>query len=228
MVPSRTLEAQVKKKWGIRDNRLKFIPNGIDTDRFALPANADQITSLGIDPSRRIIGTVAGLRPEKNVGRLIEAFSHIEDAYPDTQLVIIGDGVGMPALQMLAGRVCKPGNVVFTGSLAHPEHILPAFELFALSSDTEQMPLSVIEAMATGLPVVSTDVGDITHMVAASNKAYIAGKDAKILAKNLKTLLATPDVATEIGALNQEKAKADYHIDQMVETYDALFASCCR
>jgi len=228
VVPSLTLETHAKASWGIKANRLKFIPNGIDISRFICPPNLDLAKSLGIDQKKRIIGTVAGLRPEKNIGRLIEAFSHVEDEFPDTQLVIIGEGIGMPALKMLADRVCKKGAVIFTGGLPQPEYILPTFELFALSSNTEQMPLSVIEAMAAGLPVASTNVGDITHMVADTNKEYIAGRDARILAENLCALLRVPDVANRIGAANQEKAKTEYGIEHMVETYDNLFNHCCR
>jgi glycosyltransferase involved in cell wall biosynthesis len=226
VVPSLTLEQHVSKNWGIKPERLKFIPNGIDIDRFICPAHEDFARSLGIDTSQQIIGTVAGLRPEKNIGRLIEAFSHVEDSHPGSQLVIVGEGVGMSALKMLAERVCKRGAVIFTGGLPHPEHILPAFNLFALSSNTEQMPLSVIEAMAAGLAVVSPNVGDIRQMVCDANKDYIAGNSAKILAENLNILLQSPDVANRIGAANQAKAKADYSLDTMVETYDQLFRRC--
>lgn len=223
VVPSQTLEKQVKVNWSLSPKQLQFIPNGIDIDRFICPASDDLVKSLGLDPAKQIIGTVAGLRPEKNVGRLIEAFSLVEDSFPDTQLVIVGEGVGMPALKMLADRVCKKEAVIFTGGLPNPEHILPAFNIFSLSSDTEQMPISVIEAMAVGLPVVSTHVGDVSQMVSDANKDYIAGKDAKTLAENLCALLKAPDVASRIGAANQEKAKTSYAIETMVETYDRLF-----
>ena len=223
VVPSETLEKQVKANWGIHRDKLRFIPNGIDIDRFICPADEDFIRSLGIKSEQSTIGTIAGLRPEKNVGRLIEAFSDVEDKYPDIQLVIVGEGIGMPALKMLAERVCKKNQVIFTGGLPNPEHVLPVFDIFALSSDTEQMPLSVIEAMATGLPVVSTNVGDIIHMVSDPNKDYIAGRDAKTLAANLSALLNVPDVANRIGAANQEKAKVTYNIEDMVKRYDDLF-----
>ncbi|MEX0297444.1 MAG: glycosyltransferase family 4 protein, partial [Kordiimonas sp.] len=109
------------------------------------------------------------------------------------------------------------------GNMVQPEKILPAFDVYALSSDTEQMPLSIIEAMATGLPIVSTDVGDVKKMVSDENKPYIVGREAPVLAENLSGLLRTPTTAEKIGAANYQKAKAQYGIDQMVAAYDQLF-----
>lgn len=225
VVPSETLLAIAKNSWHIPGDRLKFIPNGVDIKRFSAPADDAVLSALGIDPSKQIIGTVSGLRPEKNIGRLIEAFSLIENDHPDARLVIVGDGVGMSALRMLADRVCNKGSVIFTGSLANPETILPAFRLFALSSDTEQMPLSVIEAMATGLAVVSTNVGDIAKMVAKENAAYIEGHNAHVLAKNIAALLQNESVAQDAGKANLAKAETNFDMRKMVDTYDALFTS---
>jgi len=225
VVPSMSLEKHAEEYWGISDDKLRFIPNGIDIDRFICPANLGFVKSLGIDPEKKIIGTVAGLRPEKNVGRLIEAFSTIEDIHPDSQLVIVGEGIGMSALTMLADRVCRKGSVIFTGNLPSPEHIYPVFDIFALSSDSEQMPLTVIEAMACGLPIASTNVGDVAFMVSEQNRPYIAGKDAQTLKSSLLDLMKTPDVANRIGAANQSKAKEDYGLTKMVEAYDELFSN---
>ncbi len=223
VVPSLTLEKIAKKSWRIPPNKLHYIPNGIEIDRFICPPDTHFARSLGIDTDSPTIGIVAALRPEKNVGKLIEAFSHVEDEFEEIQLVIVGDGVGMSALKMLAERVCRPNSVIFTGSLTNPEKILPSFDIFALSSDTEQMPLSVIEAMSAALPIISTDVGDITNMVSGQNLPYISGNSAQSLAENLISLLKKKDVAQKIGATNQAKAKELYSLNKMIKAYDDLF-----
>lgn len=223
IVPSITLEKIAQHSWHISKRRLRFIPNGIDIESFNGKANASTLKAFGIKTKSKTIGTVAALRAEKNIGRLIEAFSLVEDEHPDAQLVIVGDGVGTSALKMLAERVCTKGRVIFTGNLKQPEKILPAFDIFALSSDTEQMPLSVIEAMATGLPIVSTDVGDVRHMVSNENKPYVGDRDASMMAANLCKLLDAPDEAKTIGNANKRKAKEQYGIGQMVAAYDQLF-----
>ncbi|WP_020399828.1 glycosyltransferase family 4 protein [Kordiimonas gwangyangensis] len=223
VVPSRTLETIASKSWRVRTDRLHYIPNGIDVDRFICPPDPKVLAEFELEPTDRIIGTVAALRPEKNIGKLIEAFAQIADLYPTTKLVIVGDGIGMKPLKMLAERIGLYERVVFTGNMAHPESIVPAFELFALSSDTEQMPISVIEAMAAGLPVVSTDVGDVAGMVSRQNAAYVQENSAGALARNLSALLDKPEAAKRIGAANQAKAKRDYSLEGMIDRYDGLF-----
>jgi glycosyltransferase involved in cell wall biosynthesis len=223
VVPSHTLESIARKSWHISPDRLHHIPNGIDVERFICPADPKTMDEFGLSPQDRIIGTVAALRPEKNVGKLIEAFAQIADLYPSAKLVIVGDGVGKKALKMLAERIGLYDKVVFTGNLDHPETILPAFELFALSSDTEQMPISVIEAMAAGLPVVSTDVGDVAQMVSRQNAPYVQETTAGALARNLSALLDKREAAKRIGAANQAKAKRDFTLEGMIDRYDALF-----
>jgi len=224
VVPSRQLERLALSSWKIPKKKLLFIPNGINLSRFTEEADQNLLAQHNLKPTDKIVGTVSGLRPEKNIGRLIEAFSKVEDSDPDAKLVIVGDGIGMAALKMLADRVCTHGKVIFTGNLPEPEKVLPAFTIFALSSDTEQMPLCVIEAMACGLPIASTDVGDVATMVSEDNRLYIMGREAGPLADNIIGLLKTPDMARRIGVTNKEKAYSDYALDHMIEAYDTLIS----
>lgn len=223
VVPSRGLEHLARESWHIKDQQLTYIPNGVDLKRFGGHADTGLLADLGLSPGQPIIGTVARLTPEKNVGRLIEAFSYIENKHTDARLVIVGDGVGRSALRMLAERICEKERVIFTGALERPERLLPAFDIFALSSDTEQMPISVLEAMAAGKPVASTDVGDIKQMVAQSNVGLIDGHDAQTLAASLDTLLADPGIGKAIGAANLSIAQENFSLETMVQSYDRLF-----
>ena len=120
-----------------------------------------------------VIGTVAALREEKNISRLMHAFAML----PAGRLVIVGDGPQRPALEALAASLGVAERVCFAGHHLDTAAFYAQFDIFALSSDTEQMPLSVIEAMASGLPVVSTDVGDVRLMVASENIPFVTGLD---------------------------------------------------
>lgn len=131
----------------------------------------------------------------------------------------------MSALKMLAERICEPERVVFTGRIETPETIVPAFDVFALSSDTEQMPISVLEAMAASKPVVSTDVGDVKSMVAAENRSFIQGLEAPELAASLDILLSDPALAASIGKANSAVVQKEFSLQKMVDSYDQLFAS---
>jgi len=114
-------------------------------------------------------------------------------------------------------------RVSFTGHVAQPATLYAGFDLFALSSDTEQMPLSVIEAMAAGLPVAATDVGDVGLMLAPENAAFVGPKDDRALARSLDALLADPASRARIGAANRAKAARDYDETAMFAAYGALF-----
>lgn len=228
IVPSRSLEHIARKSWGIKKSRLHYVPNGIDVRRFICPPDRTLMKELGLEAGDRIIGTVAALRPEKNLGRLIEAFSNIAPLHQDIKLVIVGGGMAEAALKMLSERIGLKDRVIFTGPLAEPERIIPAFDIFAMSSDTEQMPLSLMEAMACGLPIVSTDVGDIKGMVSEENQKYIEGKSAKGLTRSLSALLDTRDIGRHMGAMNQQKAKSEFTLTRMIERYETLFWEAIR
>lgn len=225
IVPSRQLEKQAATNWKIAANRLSYVPNGIECSRFQGKADSKLLSQFGLSPTDVIVGAVARLTPEKNIGRLIEAFSTIENKHAQAKLVVVGDGVGMSALKMLAERICEQERVIFTGKIDTPEAIVPAFDVFALSSDTEQMPISVLEAMAASKPVVSTDVGDVKSMVAAENRSFIEGREAPELAASLDILLSDPALGTSIGKANTKVVEEQFSLQKMVDTYDQLFAS---
>ena len=224
IVPSMTLADKARKSWGIKPPRLRVIPNGIETARFTREPDVALYEEAGVTPGGKNVIIVAALRPEKNVGRLIEAFRTVVDTHEDAKLLVVGDGIGRPALQMLTDRIGLNGNVVFLGHQTHPEKLLTGSRIFALSSDTEQMPISVVEAMAAGLPVVSTAVGDVRRMIAEDNRALIKGMRAGDLAEAIIFLLDHPEEASRIGRINQEKAQIDYTRTRMIAGWNAVFS----
>jgi glycosyltransferase involved in cell wall biosynthesis len=113
--------------------------------------------------------------------------------------------------------------VTFAGHRDDTPVLYGDFDVFALSSDTEQMPLSVIEAMANGLPIVSTDVGDVRTMLAAANDPFVVPLDDDAVASALSVLLRDPDRRASLGAANREKAERDFAQAAMFECYRALW-----
>src|SRR5262249_33719656 len=149
--------------------------------------------------------TVAALRAEKNVARLLRAVA----AVPGCRLVIVGDGPERPALAALAAGLGIADRVSFAGHQAETPDFYARFDLFALSSDTEQMPLSVIEAMASGLPVAATDVGDVRQMLTAENAPFVTALDDSALAAAIGALAADGALRRRLGAANVQKARRD-------------------
>jgi glycosyltransferase involved in cell wall biosynthesis len=170
-----------------------------------------------------VIGTIAPLRREKRVDRLIEAFAQLAP-WQNVRLVIGGDGPERPALEGQAAALGIGSRTTFVGHVLKPEFLLPHFDLFAITSDTEQMPFGVIEAMAAGLPVVATDVGDIRVMLTRSNGPYIVERDdPDHLVAALRHLAGSPALREEIGIENRKRASAEFELERMSAAYDAIF-----
>ena len=215
VLPSRTLERIALDVWRLPRRRVHYIPNGIRLlPPLPLPERAGR---AGEAP---VIGTVAALRPEKNLARLLQAFALLP--FP-ARLVIVGDGPERAGLEALAAGLGIAGSVHFTGHLAEPQAAYRQFDLFALSSDTEQMPLSVLEAMAAGLAVAATDVGDVASMLAEENRPYVMPRDPAALAAAMAALLADPALRQGIGAANRDRVAREYDQERMFLAYAGLF-----
>jgi glycosyltransferase involved in cell wall biosynthesis len=213
VLPSRTLQRIALDVWHLPASRVHYVPNGIDLTRFGtLPTH-----TTGDIP---VIGTVATLRREKNLPRLLHAFAALKQR---AGLVIAGDGPERTMLQSLAQSLGLAERVRFTGHVDNPAALYSGFDVFALSSDTEQMPLSVMEAMAAGLPVAATDVGDVRDMVAAENLPFVGKLYESDLAGSMGALLADSSLRRRIGAANRAKAEARFNQDVMFRAYDALW-----
>ena len=216
-VPSRTLWRVATDVWRLDYTRVRYLPNGIFLPRFA--AGGDRPNWPGTGP---VIGTVAALRAEKNLARLLHAFALVSREIP-ARLVIVGDGPERPALEALATTLGIAGAVHFAGHLTEPAAAYRGFDIFTLSSDTEQMPLAVLEAMAAGLPVAASGVGDVASMLAEANRPFVTALDPPALAAALKTLLERPELRRALGAANRARAERDYDEAAMVRGYATLF-----
>jgi glycosyltransferase involved in cell wall biosynthesis len=215
ILPSRTLEGIARTIWKLPASRLNYIPNGINHARFAgRPENTSATVT---------IGTVATLRREKNIARLIEAFGNVKAGNPSRKidLVIVGDGPERPALQTLAAQLNLSDQVLFTGASTRPEDWLRKMDVFALSSDTEQMPLGVLEAMAAGLPIAATAVGDVARMVGEANSPFVV-EAGPAFEQALESLTANAALRQKIGAENAERAAQLFDETVMAARYAEL------
>lgn len=114
------------------------------------------------------------------------------------------------------------GRVRFIGHVTDSAPLYSGFDVFALSSDTEQMPLSILEAMAAGLPVASVEVGDVRTMVAAENERFMVARDDVALASAIDAVLDAPDLCRHVGLANRRKAEAEFDQARMFQSYAAV------
>ncbi len=221
VVPSRNLERIAVEEWRFPMARVRYLPNGVDTERFGAPVPEAE-RAFQKKPGELIVGTCAALRPEKNLGRLIRAFAACGPQ--GARLVICGDGAERAGLEATARANGIADRCVFTGYLARPELALAGFDIFAMSSDTEQMPYGLLEAMCGGLPVAATDVGDIRAMVSDDNRQFVVNvADEAALTGALRSLLKDAALRAKLGAANKAKVRGEFSIQTMIEAYDWLF-----
>jgi L-malate glycosyltransferase len=141
------------------------------------------------------------------------------------RLVICGDGPERPGLVELAQRLAVADRVVFTGHVPKPEAVMGAFDLFAMTSDTEQMPYAVVEAMAARLPIVATAVGDIALMVSDENRPFIVARDDRPgLVAALAQLCSDQGLRRRLGQANRVRVEQSFSIAPMAEAFRQILS----
>lgn len=223
IVPSERLERIALELWRQPRWRVRRIANGIATRGYAGKPKADALPRVIKRKGELWLGTLAGLRAVKNLPRLVRSFAGLPEEW---QLVILGEGPEREAIREEAIRLEVGHRVHLPGFVADPARVLGLFDLFALSSDSEQFPISVVEAMAAGLAVASPAVGDVAGMVAPANAPFIVAPGREdSLAEALHSLAADPFLRARIGADNQAKARAEYDEAVMLAAYRAAYAA---
>ena len=223
VVPSEVLEGIALETWQQPIGRVKHIPNGIGTKRFATKPKRDALRGVIKHKGEFWVGTLAGLRAVKNLPMLARAMANLPEQW---QLVIVGEGPDADAIRDAAEAAGISHRVHLPGFAAEPHKFVGLFDIFALSSRSEQFPLSVVEAMAAGLPIVAPDVGDIAAMVADENADVIVPRDdEEALAERLLALAKDAQMRSRIGEANRLKARAQFDEAKMIASYRRLYDS---
>lgn len=223
VVPSRRLESIAYTVWRQPSSRVHRIPNGIDVKAYARKPGSGAIPGLRKRKGELIVGTLAGLRPVKNLPllvRVIARSAHREQI----RLVIVGDGPEKEAIAAEAEQHGIADQLVMPGFLGRPERFVGLFDIFALTSDSEQFPISLVEAMAAGRPVVASDVGDVRSIVTEQNLPFLApARDEQALVEALDRLAGDAALRAETGAANMARAREDYDIGEMIARYGDIY-----
>ena len=214
VAPSTVLIRMMRDVWRLPSDKVEYIPNGIDTARFT-PRNERCSGS-----SELVIGTVGHLREEKRQEMLIEACARLNVDVP-VRLKIAGEGPERSKLQAVAQAAGFVHKVEFLGRCTDMPQVYAQFDVFALTSSTEQMPLSVLEAMAAGLSVVSTDVGDVKQMVSEPNRPFVVSSSEFDSA--LRQLGMRNELRAHLGSANRLHCTQTYSVEQMFGRYESLY-----
>lgn len=221
VVPSQRLEQIALTAWRQPRERVRLITNGIDCSAYLDRPRPDMLPGLVKQPGERWVGTLAGLRPVKNLPRLVRAFADLPEAW---RLVILGEGPERAAIAAAAAERGVADRVHLPGFVADPSHAVGLFDVFALSSDSEQFPISVVEAMAAALPVAAPAVGDVAQMVSVENRALITPPgDEAALAATLARLASDDGLRARLGAANRAFARSHYDEEAMLAAYSRTY-----
>ena len=225
VVPSQTLLDLATRRFGIPAAKVRFIPNGVDTSRFRPGRDRTWRRELGLTDEQIVIGTVGRLRPEKNLGLLLEAVAGFADFR--IRLVIVGDGPCLEELRATAEKLGIGERVSFAGAMTDPERAYASMDVFAMSSSTEQMPVALLEAMAAGLPAVCTAVGDMREMLPPEGRAkvLVPPGDVQGLRTAIMCVVEDHSLRRNLGSANREQVIVRYSLDRMVEAYREMFLS---
>ncbi|SHH41620.1 TIGR03088 family PEP-CTERM/XrtA system glycosyltransferase [Massilia sp. CF038] len=227
------LQQWLLREVGIARDKVLLIDNGVDTARFA-PAPAPAAPSLfGFADDSFVIGTVGRVQDVKNHACLIDAFIALRALLPHQRdrmkLVIVGTGPLLGALERQVAAAGLGDAVLLTGARNDIAQIMQSFSLFAMSSIAEGTPVTLLEAMASGLPVVSTRVGGIPDLVRENHTgALVPSGDPQAMASALAAYVEDPALARHHGAAARALVVGKYSIDAMLAAYTALYARLCK
>jgi glycosyltransferase involved in cell wall biosynthesis len=204
--------------------RIHVVPNGIDSARFTpnAAARARVRAELGIPASAWLVGTVGRLAPEKNQALLIRAMAPLLDER--RQLVVIGDGPERAALEQARAETWRAEFCHLLGARSDVAPYLAALDVFVLTSRTEGLPLVLLEAMATGIPVVSTAVGGIPDLIEPGvNGLLVPSDDERELVRQLVMLAGQPTSGLRLGQAGRAAVLGRYSLSLMAERYERIY-----
>lgn len=224
--------AEVQKRYlvdveGLPEDRIRVIYNGVDTTAYH-PASREERAAaralLGIPVGDTVLMAVGSLKPLKGIDGLLRAAAPMLRAEASARLVLIGEGPDRAGLEALATELGIGARVLFAGLRDDVDVMLRAADLLVLPSHTEALPTVIIEAMASGLPVVATRVGGVPELVEPDRSALVVvpGDEAALRAA-IDRVLADPALRAALGARGRAIAEERFRIEAMCAAREAVF-----
>lgn len=227
---SEAVKKHAVERWRVPADKFAVIPNAIDLEKFkTLPPQAEARAGFGLSANDKVIGVVATITPWKGHDHLLEAFGSIADRRPETRLLMIG---GNPIgyrdfLERKVARLGLAGRAIFAPESREVLRGLAAMDIFALPTLSEGFGISILEAMASGLPVAASNVGGIPEIITdGENGLLVPPGDAGALAQGLERLIGDHVLARSLAARAKERLLAEYspeiYINRLQNLYEDL------
>jgi glycosyltransferase involved in cell wall biosynthesis len=212
----------------VRSSKLSVVRNGIDMEAIDASHSSDVRTEMGIPLGAAVIGTVGRLSDVKRQDVLIRALARLRRQNADVHLLLVGDGPRRTDLVKLAWKLGLADAVHFAGYQDKPQKYLAAMDLFALSSASEGMPLSVLEAWAARKPVVAFQVGGLPEIIEQRRNGILvpAGHETELAAAMLE-VISNPKFAAELATEGRRRVETEYNLARTAQRYDDEYRALC-
>lgn len=211
----------------IDGKKVRTIINGVNDQTFC-PLKPEerlaQRAQLGIAPGDKVIGTVCRLDPVKNLDFMIACMPAIVRSVPDAKLIIAGDGSERASLIAKAASLGVSSSVRFLGLRRDTEKIMPALDVYACTSLSEGTSMTILEAMACGLPVVASAVGGNVRLIDQTSGVLYPLEAGEKFVDAVTSLLLDESASAALGHQGRRKVKAEFSLERMVQTYEELYA----
>ncbi|MEZ6049768.1 MAG: glycosyltransferase [Planctomycetaceae bacterium] len=220
--------ADFYQQQGFPADRISVIPNGIELPEQSRAGRDELLRELNLPPDAKLIGHVGRLARQKRVGDLLWAIQVLRQADERAYLLIIGDGPERDALIQRAASLECAHHVRFLGHRSDVSKLMQLLDVYWLGSDFEGMSNSLMEAMATGLPVVVTNIPPNRELVQHDRQGYLVDVgDGVGFAQFTTRLIQQEDLARRLGDAGRQRMSEEFSVDGMVQAYAALYRELC-
>lgn len=211
---------------GLPRQSIMVIPNGVNCERFreAHLSRTSFRDEIGIPHDAIVFGSIGALEPIKGMDIVVRAFIRLAVTRRDCWLVIVGEGRERDGLALLASQAGVGDRVKFTGYREDVNYCLGGFDVFVLGSRHESFGRVIVEAMASGLPVVASNVGGIPDSVVNKTTGLlVASEDVEAFSASMCMLTKNESVRSRMGELGQERARTCFGLMSIVRQYEVLY-----
>jgi glycosyltransferase involved in cell wall biosynthesis len=224
---SDSLRRHLLDRTGVRADKVVLLGNGIDTDRFAPGPRSGAVRSrFGIPEDVPVIGCVARFDPVKNHALLLRALRQVLTSFPRTRLALLGEGPLRGELEAQATEMGLAEAVIFLGSCRDTAPFYRDLDMFVLPSLSEGTSISLLEALASGLPAVATAVGGTPDILADGPCGLLVPSGNEVaMAAAMASVLRDQELRIRLGAAARSRAVSCFSLVPMVEGYEKLYRS---
>jgi glycosyltransferase involved in cell wall biosynthesis len=221
---SRKVATTFSRTGGFAPSKIRLIYNGVRLQAPGSDSRERVLRDLGIPANARLVGTIGNLRPVKDHRTLLRAFAPIAGEMEEAHLLIVGEGDERVPLEAEIHRLGLAGRVSLPGFRSDVADLLGSMAVFVLSSRSEGLPVSLLEAMSAGCPVVSTAVGGVPEIIAeGENGLLVPAGSAEALTRSIRFLLSSPGESARLARRARETVSERFDEERMLQDYVSLY-----